>query len=247
MARLLGVLGPGGEPEPAAAAPSDTATSRGRSRTATRSSGTRIRSLDLSLPELCRSTTRPFDAVVARVSVETPVIAVRADAPWKTLKGAHRSRAGQSRQVRIEIPAPAVTHHFSAFRPVRHRRRRSSTCRSARARRWSTCSAAGSRARAAAGRAGVARQERRSQGVGGAGLEARSGFRMCRPRTSSICVVTLDMWRGIAVRPRACSRADRRQAAGRHQANGRVAAVQGRRQGDRVCSGVLSRRTISAR
>ena len=39
---------------------------------------------------------KTFDAV-ARVSVETPVIAVRADAPWKTLQELIDLRQGQSR------------------------------------------------------------------------------------------------------------------------------------------------------
>ena len=51
---------------------------------------------------------KAFDAV-ARVSVENPVIAVRSDAPWKTLQEFVEYAKANPGKVRIGIPAPAAT------------------------------------------------------------------------------------------------------------------------------------------
>src|SRR5262252_9157697 len=51
---------------------------------------------------------KAFDAV-ARVSVETPVIAVRSDSPWKTLASSWTTPKPIQARCASEIPAPAAT------------------------------------------------------------------------------------------------------------------------------------------
>jgi len=71
-----------------------------------------------SISSTYHSGTLPFDYTafdaVARVSVETPVIAVRADAPWKTLKELIDHAQANPGKVRIGNSGTGSHTHFSA-------------------------------------------------------------------------------------------------------------------------------------
>jgi tripartite-type tricarboxylate transporter receptor subunit TctC len=71
-----------------------------------------------SISSTYHSGTLPFDYTafdaVARVSVETPVIAVRADAPWKTLKDLIDHAQANPGKVRIGNSGTGSHTHFSA-------------------------------------------------------------------------------------------------------------------------------------
>src|SRR5437868_4078379 len=56
---------------------------------------------------------RSFDAV-ARVSIETPALAVRADAPWKTLQELVEYAKGNPEKVRVGNSGTGSHTHFSA-------------------------------------------------------------------------------------------------------------------------------------
>ncbi len=195
-----------------------------------------------SISSTYHSGTLPFDYTafdaVARVSVETPVIAVRADAPWKTLKELIDHAQANPGKVRIGNSGTGSHTHFSASAL------------------FATGGAKIIDVPFGEGQAVVNLLGSRIEGVVQLPAALVSHVKSGDLRVLAVLgskrdpvfpdvptanelgyAVTLDMWRGIAV-AQGRGQADHRQAAGRDQANGRVAAVQGRRQGDRVRSGV---------
>ena len=92
----------------------------------------------------------PFDYTafdpVARVSLETPAIAVRADAPGRACASSSRTRSPAPARFASAIPGRAAIRIFLPPPCSRVPAPRSSKCRSAKARPSSICSAAESKA-----------------------------------------------------------------------------------------------------
>ena len=178
---------------------------------------------------------KAFDAV-ARVSVETPAIAVRADAPWKTLKEARRLRAGQSRQGARRQFRHRQPHPLLRLGAVRHRRGKIVDVPFGEGQ--AVVNLLGSRIEAVVQLPAALVSHVKSGDLKVLAVLGSSGIRCsrtCRPRTARL----FGHARHVARHRRAQGRAqaDRRQAAGRDQAHGRLAAVQGCRQGDRIRAG----------
>ncbi len=191
----------------------------------------------------------PFDYKnfehVARVTIENPALAVKADAPWKTLKELVDYAKANPEKVRVG--------NSGAGQPDPHRQRgavlRPSAPRSFR------CTARGGQATVdlLAGRIEVAVQF--PQAVvphvksGDLRVLAVLGnipdpvFPDVKSAKQQGYNIDLDLWRGICGAEGHAEGGDR-QAAGRHQEDGRVARVQGRGPEDRLHAGLSAVRRL---